>query len=65
MKNPTALRRQRKLFRFTQDQLALRSKICQGRISRLESGIVRPSLRERITLSRVLRVPAEVLFPQV
>jgi transcriptional regulator with XRE-family HTH domain len=62
---PTPLRKFRKISRFTQDELSFRSRINQARISRLESGFVRPSLRERINLSRALKVPTEILFPEV
>jgi transcriptional regulator with XRE-family HTH domain len=63
MEKPTVLRKYRKLSRFTQDEVFARSGISQARISRLEIGNVRPSQNERQALSRVLKVPVEILFP--
>ena len=65
MKKPATLREYRKLSRFTQDQLFARSGISQTRISRLEIGNVKPSPRERKVLAHALKIPAEILFPEV
>lgn len=62
MKKSFTLREHRRISRLTQDQLFMRSGICQARISRLENGYAQPSSRERLALSRVLGVPPELLF---
>jgi len=64
MIKPTILREYRKISRLTQDQLFSRSGISQSRISRLESGNIPPSMRERMALSHALNVPDEILFPE-
>jgi len=57
------LRATRQIARLSQDELGRRTGVDRARISRMEGSYIRPSLRERKALSRVLGVPAEVLFP--
>lgn len=55
----------RLVHRLTLDELSRKTKIDPGNLSKIERGIVPPSARSRRVLSRILKVPAEILFPEV
>lgn len=49
---------------ITQDELFLKTKIHQARISRLERGIFKASPQERKLISEALEVSEEEVFPE-
>jgi len=62
-KPPSSLRITRILRGYLQAEIAGRCGVSQSYFSRLEVGRERPSLALRRKLSRVLGLPAAVLFP--